>query len=60
MTHSLPRPACGDDDTEVLVLPNGVRILAVRPSHLADPALFDFAALALAAAGDGEPPAERP
>lgn len=35
MTHSLPRPACGDDDTEVLVLPNGVRILAVRPSHLA-------------------------
>ena len=24
MTHSLPRPACGDDDTEVLVLPNGI------------------------------------
>ena len=35
-------------------------LMNVRPSHLADPALFDFAALALAAAGDGEPPAERP
>ena len=31
-------------------------LMNVRPSHLADPALFDFAALALAARGDGGVP----
>ncbi|QLQ17890.1 MAG: tRNA 2-thiocytidine(32) synthetase TtcA [Exiguobacterium profundum] len=31
-------------------------LMNVRPSHLADPALFDFAALALAAQGDGGVP----
>lgn len=35
-------------------------LMNVRPSHLADPALFDFAALALAAAGGSPSPAEMP